>query len=203
MNPQDPRVDAIRKLLINFKKYADQEGQLAEAYYTETLKVSVHSLERGVEHICNTEKFLPTVQHLVNACKEYQPKTEFKSVPCFKCNSDGYIFEAKARRPDGSFQTITPEHVPNKDFTYTSMIVGRCDCLNGERFRSRADVAQPLSFIMNKARREQTDCPFEAQELAKSMTYKKLGKTPPKINKQMQSLIEGIINRKEEESYNG
>ena len=202
MNPQDPRVDLIRQLLINFKKYADKEGQLADAYYISTSEFSLHALKRGIDQVCNSEKFLPTVMELVNACKQHVPRSDYIVVGCFKCNADGYIFEAKSKMPDGSFQVITPHHIPHIDNHYISSIAGRCDCSNGRRFK-HLPIIQPIQFIQEIAIKNNTDCPFESQEFAKSMTYKKLGVEPPKISQKMLDLVESIITRKEKESENG
>ena len=84
------------------------------------------------------------------------------------------IYEARGRYEDGTTITLTDIHIPKKEIQYTSVAVGRCGCVNGERY-ARMPIAEPLSFIMDLAIKNDTDCPFEAQELAKELNKKKRG----------------------------
>ena len=122
-------------------------------------------------------------------------------MPCNSCGGVGLVFECKGIHPDKSRFTIgSINHQPKEDVHYTSLIVGRCSCLNGERFEKRLPIAEPLPFIKAISEERNFDCPFISQELSKSLNRKKLGKKPPQENPKLAKLISSIMEKVESET---
>ena len=175
--PNNPRFDVIEDLFFNYKKNPHKEVALFEKILKDTSEFDVDDLKSAIHDIKLNHNFFPNIMDIVQGCKSVKkvsPVSSYETVNCKKCGTIGLIYEARGRYEDGTTITLTDIHIPKKEIQYTSVAVGRCGCVNGERY-TRMPIAEPLSFIMDLAIKNDTDCPFEAQELAKELNKKKRG----------------------------
>lgn len=199
--PTNPRFTIIETLFMNYKKNPQKEQWLFDRILADTADIPAEVLSKAVSVITKTNTFFPNIQDILHHCELESPRIVYEDVDCNLCGGVGYVFECKGINPDQSRFTVGGiNHEPKEDVHYTSIIVGRCTCLNGSRFEKRLPVAEPLLFIQKISEEKNYDCPFISQELAKSLNRKKLGQQPPRENPQLAKLIQSIVERMESET---
>ena len=171
------------------KHFAEIEFQCDQV---QSLGISTNDYAKLLKQAMSENVYMPSIQKILDMYEP--PKVNRVEVPCIKCNKIGRIYGVKFFFDDDTrMDVISMDQRIRTEGRYLSLCIGRCDCSNGEVYPS-LPIAQPPKFVMDMATRDDFDCPFVTDNVAKELNAKRLGKKwPPPMNKKWDEVVQNII----------
>ena len=162
------RIHMMNNFFQQFNKNPDKDQQLVNFFLTELQEYSNREIQQGINMLIQSgsNSYLPKVWELKNHIDALTEKSEPKSVPCFICNSFGWVFNVIGHNMGQFIKPMSLKCKPVKGYEYKSTIAGRCKCLNGQRLGSGSPEVEPLADIKAQARKEEMDCVWVADRWA-------------------------------------
>lgn len=192
------RYTLMSNFFMNYKKSPHKESDLLEFYLSETARVNINILEKGIIRCKKTHpSFLPTLQQLLDCIKEEKPVgISVVEVDCFKCNGLGLTYSPFFFDSEKGYnlEVISmSQKIKEGDGVYFSQSIGRCSCGNGSKWIDRGlPVIEPHRYIRELAKENGWDCVFQSHMIAVSLNYKKRGLNIPKPNGVYVKLLDRI-----------
>tara|TARA_R100001463_G_scaffold15996_1_gene41558 strand:- start:204 stop:788 length:585 start_codon:yes stop_codon:yes gene_type:complete len=183
------KLQILKELFLGFGRNPNANKDAFEFYLDKSSGADPRILKKAVDELLSTCQTLPRVMDLVNAIKRLAPVKESKSVDCKICGKGGLIYSVFCRQPDGDFREVySLDQKILKGSTYTSIIIGRCSCLNGSEYAGSSSeilsrIVEPPSYLENN----DWDTAYQAGYLARKLNsiannFKKSIAKPLQVN---------------------
>ena len=164
------KVDNINYLFRSFNKDPFAHSDQVKHFLMECDEFDADVVDQAVKDAIVEEKFLPKAWTIVSKCKDRLKLKEYVSEYCNICNGIGLVYSVFCIDKANNTRTeiVSSNHEIRKDCVYASNIIGACMCLNGERYAATRKRVEPWAFIVDGAFKNNWDCVFEADYVAKS-----------------------------------
>lgn len=185
--------DVVQNFFYAFNRDPFTAKNLFQHFVTRLLQAgfSPETVQRAAKELCEADGPLPQINKLMGYCRKHSPQREIGKVACFKCGGDGLVRGLFYFRPDLSkVEIAVAGHIPQEDYTYQDIIVGRCKCANGYAWEHNRVVADPPHFIQKEAKINKWDCSFQAYVFARDYARSvHPHRKPGPMAKSLQSII--------------
>lgn len=134
----------IAELFLDFGKNINANKEVIANYCSNLAHIDYDDLKRTIDHIRSNSDKMPKWMDVENLYNSQKLLKGYESVECVKCNRSGVIYGIKCG--DNMIKSLNyPNH--NKEFYY-SVVIGRCDCENGDKYHKSMPVAKTPKFIL-------------------------------------------------------
>ena len=185
------KIAIISNFFKSFNKNPEKEGYLVNFFLEELQNYTDDDVRRGVNMLITggRHNYLPKSWELVQHIEANIEKRDPRPVPCFICASFGYVFGVIGI---GDGERIRPMRInigPVGGYKFQSVIMGRCNCINGQRLSSEMDQVEPLPDIVELAKSEDKTCVYIADRWADRLN----GKSDPNPSQKLIAQVENIM----------
>jgi hypothetical protein len=165
------KLEILKDLFYGFGRDPHVNKGIFDHYLSKTSDTEPWILKKAVQELLAGCQSLPRVNDLLNSIKRFTPVAEHTTENCPKCGKDGLIYSIYCLKPDGTrMEVYNLDHKVITGAHYTTMIIGRCKCINGDQYAqtshgSLSRAVEPLSYLLNS----KWDSAFEASVIAKRL----------------------------------
>ena len=168
------KLEILKDLFYGFGRDPHVNKGIFDHYLKKTSDTESWILKKAVQELLAGSQSLPRINDLLTSIKRFTPVPEHTTEDCPKCGKDGLIYSIFCFKPDGNrLEVGSMNQKIIKGAHYSSLIIGRCSCLNGEQWSSSSHsnlnkVVEPPNYLYNS----KWDTAYESGILARKMSTK-------------------------------
>ena len=174
------RLEILERHYYNHNRDPFKNQNLFKDQLQRVASVEPYVLLQAVDMLASADVF-PKIAKLLYHCKVLAPKNEPGSVECRTCGSQGLVLSVVWVGQNTSMDIVSYKHNVRKDGTYTTKVIGRCECENGVAYEfcknAMGKIVKPDQFLVEGADKNGWTTTFEAQMAAQYFRDKARGIT--------------------------
>tara|TARA_R110002020_G_scaffold438535_3_gene649003 strand:+ start:12111 stop:12797 length:687 start_codon:yes stop_codon:yes gene_type:complete len=185
------KIELVQFFFKSFNKNPDKESYLVNFFLQELQNYTDREVDKGINSLITGGKhnYLPKAWELVQHIEADLEVSEPSAIPCFICGSHGYVFGVIGIGPGGKTRPMSINCKPVKGYHYQSTVMGRCNCLNGQRLSPLIKQVEPLADIVAVAKSEDYDCVYISDRWAGRLNGKPDTVPTPEVINTVNKLI--------------
>ena len=161
------RFDLIKDFFLDFNRDPHKNQTLVEHYVKNLHDIEISILSLAVEQLRTQERMPKWTEIRDAALKEMQGiYSDVEVVDCEDCDRDGLI-----RSVFKNGREIYKLEQGDKDGLYSEVIIGKCHCLNGQKYASYKEATTP-NWIKSYAETRKIPLLLATSEIAISLNKK-------------------------------
>ena len=194
------KINLIHDFFKSFNKNPEKEGYLTAFFLEELQNYTDDEVKKGINMLIKSgnHNYLPKSWELIGHIESQITKVEPEAVPCFICDSFGFVYGVIGTAPGSQVIPKTFNCLPIPGYFYRSVVMGRCNCLNGGRLSGEMPQVEPLPDIVEVARAEEIDCVSATDRWADRLN----GKPDAECSPEVLAKVKRLIKRSQEEHNN-